>query len=212
MPRRSARSRRGGYWQNAATDSILPRFFTGGQPGGMATGVNSTIAAVRRRSRRARPAGGGTCYERVYDAERPELFFKATDCRVVGPGRRSALRSDAKWSVPEPELALFDQCRAGHHVGYTIGNDMSPSDIEAENPLYLPQAKIYRRQLCPLALLFCFSEQLPQYDIHWLGISRVKARLCLCGSTTLAELKREPKELAGFLFRDNSFPHGVFLP
>ena len=82
-------------------------------------------------------AGGGDFYDRVYHAERPELFFKATPHRVVGPGGKVAIRSDAKWSVPEPELALLVSPR-GKIIGYTVGNDMSSRDIEGENPLYLP--------------------------------------------------------------------------
>src|SRR6202020_701093 len=101
------------------------------------------------RSRNARideskDAGGGTFYDRVYAAERPELFFKATGRRVVGPNSAVRIRSDAKWSVPEPELTLLIN-PAGVIVGYTIGNDMSSRDIEGENPLYLPQAKVYDR-------------------------------------------------------------------
>src|SRR5438270_2396074 len=89
-------------------------------------------------------AGGGDFYDRVYRAERPELFFKATPHRVVGPGGKVAIRSDAKWSVPEPELAILVSPR-GRILGYTVANDMSSRDIEGENPLYLPQAKVYDR-------------------------------------------------------------------
>jgi 2-dehydro-3-deoxy-D-arabinonate dehydratase len=165
------------------------------------------------RSRTARieeskAAGGGTCYERVYDAERPELFFKATGRRVVGPGQAVRIRSDAKWSVPEPELALLINAD-GAIVGYTIGNDMSSRDIEAENPLYLPQAKVYDGS-CALGPCILLSEQLPRTTSIQLEIGR-EGKIVFGGSTTLAELKREPEELAEFLFRDNSFPHGVFL-
>ncbi len=165
------------------------------------------------RSRTARieeskAAGGGTCYERVYDAERPELFFKATGRRVVGPGQAVRIRSDAKWSVPEPELAVLINSD-GAIVGYTIGNDMSSRDIEAENPLYLPQAKIYDGS-CALGPCILLSAQPPRETSIELEIVR-EGKTVFEGSTTLAELKREPKELAEFLFRDNSFPHGVFL-
>lgn len=165
------------------------------------------------RSRTARieeskAAGGGTCYERVYDAERPELFFKATGRRVVGPGKAVRIRSDAKWSVPEPELALLINAD-GAIVGYTIGNDMSSRDIEAENPLYLPQAKVYDGS-CALGPCILLSDQIPRTTSIQLAIAR-EGKIVFGGSTTLAELKREPEELAEFLFRDNSFPHGVFL-
>ncbi len=105
------------------------------------------------RSREARiqeskSAGGGDFYDRVYDAERPELFFKATPHRVVGPNGKVAIRDDSSWSVPEPELALLVSPK-GKIIGYTIGNDMSSRSIEGENPLYLPQAKVYDRSLRP---------------------------------------------------------------
>jgi 2-dehydro-3-deoxy-D-arabinonate dehydratase len=165
------------------------------------------------RSRNARieeskAAGGGDCYERVYVAERPELFFKATGRRVVGPGQAVRIRSDARWSVPEPELtALINS--DGAIIGYTIGNDMSSRDIEAENPLYLPQAKIYDGS-CALGPCVLLAAQLPSKTSIRLEISR-KGKTVFAGSTTLAELKREPNQLAEFLFRDNKFPQGVFL-
>src|SRR3982751_3617047 len=96
------------------------------------------------RMEEAEAAGGGTFYDRVYEAERPELFLKATPHRVVGSGGTVHIRSDSKWNVPEPELALVTT-PAGRLIGYTIGNDMSSRDIEGENPLYLPQAKVYTR-------------------------------------------------------------------
>jgi len=165
------------------------------------------------RSRNARieeskAAGGGDCYERVYVAERPELFFKATGRRVVGPGQAVRIRSDARWSVPEPELTALINAD-GVIVGYTIGNDMSSRDIEAENPLYLPQAKIYHGS-CALGPCIWLSAQPPSTTSIHLEIAR-KGKTVFAGSTTLAELKREPKQLAEFLFRDNKFPHGVFL-
>ena len=105
----------------------------------------SPIFAVRdARIEESKSAGGGDFYDRVYDAARPELFFKATPSRVVGPNEKVAIRDDAKWSVPEPELTLLVS-PGGKITGYTIGNDMSSRDIEGENPLYLPQAKVYNR-------------------------------------------------------------------
>jgi 2-dehydro-3-deoxy-D-arabinonate dehydratase len=169
------------------------------------------VTYYRSRSARiaeSKDAGGGDFYDRVYAAERPELFFKATGRRVVGPGSAVRIRSDAKWSVPEPELTLLIS-PAGAIVGCTIGNDMSSRDIEGENPLYLPQAKIYDGS-CALGPCILLSAELPNKTAIRLEIAR-GGKTIFTGSTTLAELKREPKELAKFLFRDNSFPQGVFL-
>lgn len=166
------------------------------------------------RSRNARideskDAGGGSFYDRVYAAERPELFFKATGRRVVGPGCAVRIRSDAKWSVPEPELTLLIN-PAGEIVGYTIGNDMSSRDIEGENPLYLPQAKIYDGSCALGPCVLLSTEPLNKTTTIQIQIAR-QGKTVFKGSTTLAELKRDPKELAKFLFRDNTFAQGVFL-
>src|SRR5437764_3538528 len=165
------------------------------------------------RSRKARmeeskDAGGGDFYDRVYMAERPELFFKAAGWRVVGPGKAVRIRSDAKWSVPEPELTLVINC-AGKLVGYTIGNDMSSRDIEGENPLYLPQAKVYDGS-CALGPCILLSPRVSTDNAIRLDILRRNERL-FSGSTTLSELKRDPQQLIEFLFRDLSFPQGAFL-
>lgn len=166
------------------------------------------------RSRNARmeeskDAGGGTFYDRVYEAVRPELFFKATPQRVVGPGGNVRIRSDATWSVPEPELTLVLDSR-GHIVGYTIGNDMSSRDIEGENPLYLPQAKVYDGS-CALGPCILIAENpLPKSTVISLDISRANQN-AFSAQTTLAELKRDPQELADYLFRECSFPSGAFL-
>ena len=170
------------------------------------------VTYFRSRSARmeeSKDAGGGSFYDRVYSARRPELFFKATARRVVNPGANVRIRSDATWSVPEPELTLLLNPR-GEIIGYTIGNDMSSRDIEGENPLYLPQAKVYDGScaLGPCVLLsrepLAKSTRI-EIDITRDGASEFK------GSTTLAELKREPKELASYLFRDNCFPNGAYL-
>ncbi|QNI36603.1 fumarylacetoacetate hydrolase family protein [Edaphobacter albus] len=157
----------------------------------------------------SKDAGGGTFYDRVYHAERPELFFKATGRRVVGPGKPVRIRTDASWSVPEPELTLLISS-AGTITGYTIGNDMSSRDIEGENPLYLPQAKVYDGSCALGPALLLSPDPLPRTTSIQLQVSR-KGSIAFSGATTLAELKREPKLLAAYLFRDNSFPHGVFL-
>jgi 2-dehydro-3-deoxy-D-arabinonate dehydratase len=166
------------------------------------------------RSRNARmeeskSAGGGDFYDRVYHAQRPELFFKATPHRVVGPGANVAIRSDATWSVPEPELTLFIS-PSGKIAAYTIGNDMSSRDIEGENPLYLPQAKVYDRSCALGPCLLVADEALPlsteiAIEIHRAGHQHFS------GATTLKEMKRKPEELAGYLYRASTFPHGCFL-
>jgi 2-dehydro-3-deoxy-D-arabinonate dehydratase len=173
------------------------------------------VTYVRSRSARmeeSKDAGGGSFYDRVYSAVRPELFFKATARRVVGPHASVRIRSDAAWSVPEPELTLLLNAR-GEVVGYTIGNDMSSRDIEGENPLYLPQAKVYDGS-CALGpcVLLCENMQdaLPASTVIRIEILRGEA-CAFRGETSLAELKRSPEELASFLFRDSSFPDGAFL-
>ncbi|HEX9201272.1 MAG TPA: fumarylacetoacetate hydrolase family protein [Acidobacteriaceae bacterium] len=166
------------------------------------------------RSRNARMeeskyAGGGDFYDRVYAAERPELFFKATGRRVVGPQCAVRIRSDAAWSVPEPELTLLIN-PSGNIIGYTIGNDMSSRDIEGENPLYLPQAKVYDGSCALGPCVLLSAEPLSKSTTIELRIAR-HAETVFSGSTTLAELKRDPKQLAEYLFRDNSFPDGALL-
>jgi 2-dehydro-3-deoxy-D-arabinonate dehydratase len=154
-------------------------------------------------------AGGGDFYDRVYTAERPELFFKATPHRVAGSGEMVRIRSDSHWNVPEPELALV-VTRMGKIVGYTIGNDMSSRDIEGVNPLYLPQAKVYDRS-CALGPCVLVAEEMPSATTEIkLHIAR-DGETAFAGETTLAQLKRTPESLVEFLFRDNLFPHGCFL-
>lgn len=161
------------------------------------------------RMQESEPAGGGDFYDRVYHAERPELFFKATPHRVVGPGGRVAIRSDAKWSVPEPELALLISPR-GKILGYTIGNDMSSRDIEGENPLYLPQAKVYDRSCALGPCVLVASDPLSRDTEIKLEILRA-GQCSFTGRTTLNELKRDLRTLVHYLYRDNSFPDGSFL-
>ena len=161
------------------------------------------------RMEESKDAGGGSFYDRVYAAERPEIFFKATPQRVAHPGQAMHLRSDSKWMVPEPELTLCINSR-GEIIGYTVGNDLSCRDIEGENPLYLPQAKCFK--LCAAlgpAILIQNEVPAPTTRIH-LQIDRAGAA-AFEGETTVSQLKRTPAELAGFLFRDNTFPTGTFL-
>ena len=160
------------------------------------------------RMEESKDAGGGSFYDRVYVAERPELFLKATGRRVVGPGQPVRIRSDAKWSVPEPELTLVIN-PSGSIIGCTIGNDMSSRDIEGENPLYLPQAKVYDGSCAVGPCILLTSAPAPDTAIE-IEILRGGKR-AFAGNTTLKELKREPKELVAYLYRDNSFPAGAFL-
>ena len=162
------------------------------------------------RMEEARETGGGGAnfYDQVYDALRPELFFKATPHRVVGAGGEVRIRSDGRWNVPEPEVALAIN-RAGDIFGYTIGNDMSSRDIEGENPLYLPQAKVYSA-CCALGPGIVVRAPLPRTTAIRMQISRAGSAV-FTGATSLERMKRDFFELVSFLFRDNSFPQGCFL-
>lgn len=170
------------------------------------------VTYFRSRSARmeeSKSAGGGSFYDRVYSAERPELFFKATAARVVGPGQAVRIRRDASWSVPEPELTLVVNPR-GEIVGYTIGNDMSSRDIEGENPLYLPQAKVYDGSCAVGPGILLASEPLPATAEIRIEILR-GGQAAFGGTTTLAEMKRTPQELVSYLYRECSFPTGCLL-
>ena len=170
------------------------------------------VTYYRSRSARieeSKDAGGGTFYDRVYSAERPELFFKATARRVVGPGANVRIRTDATWSVPEPELTLVINPRA-EIVGYTIGNDMSSRDIEGENPLYLPQAKVYDGSCALGPCVLLADVPLPKTTTIAITITR-RGEVVFTGSTSIAEIKREFAELVSYLFRDNTFPSGACL-
>jgi 2-dehydro-3-deoxy-D-arabinonate dehydratase len=154
-------------------------------------------------------AGGGDFYSRVYQAERPEIFMKATPARVVGPNAPFRIRKDSEWDVPEPELTLF-ATSSGKIVAYTIGNDVSSRSIEGENPLYLPQAKTFDECACLGPCLFVPKQPLgPDTGVE-LSISRGEEKVFF-GSTSLSQMKRSPEELIGFLFRETSFESGVFL-
>jgi len=157
----------------------------------------------------SKDAGGGTFYDRVYDAGRPELFFKATPHRVVGPNGKVAIRDDSSWSVPEPELALLVSPKA-RIIGYTIGNDMSSRSIEGENPLYLPQAKVYDRCCALGPCILVAPEPLPSSTEISLEIMR-GGMSEFAAATTLASMKRDPRSLVEYLYRSNSFPSGCFL-
>ncbi len=160
-------------------------------------------------ARMAESPEGGDFYARVYVAERPELFLKATPNRTVGQRDAVRIREDSKWNVPEPELALLIAAN-GKILGVTIGNDMSSRDIEGENPLYLPQAKVYRA-CCGLGPVIIPIENLDPHTLAiTLNISRNGATV-YTGETSTAKMRRKVDDLAQWLFRENEFPHGVFL-
>jgi len=161
------------------------------------------------RMEESKDAGGGSFYDRVYSAERPELFFKSTASRTVGTGGKVRIRADATWSVPEPELTLLVS-PGGLITGYTIGTDMSSRDIEGENPLYLPQAKVYEGS-CALGPGILVAEG-PLAASTEIAIEIERAgQVEFAGKTVLSELKRDLKTLVEYLFRDNLFPQGCFL-
>jgi 2-dehydro-3-deoxy-D-arabinonate dehydratase len=157
----------------------------------------------------SKDAGGGDFYAKVYEAERPELFFKAPPYRVVGPGAPVRIRRDAKWNVPEPELTLAINS-SGAIIGYTIGNDMSSRDIEGENPLYLPQAKVYDGSCALGPCVYLTHEPLPPDTKIELAIRRDGA-VIFSGDTTLRSIKRSFTELVAYLYRETSFPQGCLL-
>jgi 2-dehydro-3-deoxy-D-arabinonate dehydratase len=151
-----------------------------------------------------------SCYDRVYTAARPEIFFKATPNRCEGHGGKLRIRSDATWNVPEPELALVIS-NSGSIVGYTIGNDMSSRDIEGDNPLYLPQAKLYN-QCCGLGPWVTLAGGMPERMS--IGI-RLKIErqgvVVFTGETSIAQMARQFEDLVSWLLRDNDMPNGAFL-
>lgn len=172
----------------------------------------SGVTYLRSRNARmeeSKKSGGDNFYDRVYDAERPELFFKATAERVVGPGEAVRIRQDSNWNVPEPELTLFITS-AGKIVGYTCGNDMSSRSIEGENPLYLPQAKSYDGSAALGPCLYVPEAPItPDTQIR-LDIIR-DDQAVFTGRIAIDQMKRQHTELVSFLFRECSFANGCYL-
>ncbi|MGE3808254.1 MAG: fumarylacetoacetate hydrolase family protein [Gemmataceae bacterium] len=161
-------------------------------------------------ARKRESVGAAQFYDLVYAAPRPEIFFKATPHRVVGPGNRVRIRQDSKWSVPEPELALVLSPRL-EIVGYSIGNDMSARDIEGENPLYLPQAKVYEH-CCALGPVVTLAEAMPPADRVSIKLTIERAgKKAFEGGTELTRMNRRLEDLVDWLGRDNSFPDGAVL-
>jgi 2-dehydro-3-deoxy-D-arabinonate dehydratase len=167
------------------------------------------VTYLRSREARVEESQSKDLYQKVYEAKRVEVFFKATGWRVVGHGQAVRIRRDSHWDVPEPELTLVIN-RDGDIVGYTAGNDMSSRDIEGENPLYLPQAKIYDGS-CALGPGILLSDpqvmgNLPIYMSIWRSGAAI-----FQGETSSAQLKRSLDEIAGWLTRELAVPDGVLL-
>ncbi|MBX2816509.1 MAG: fumarylacetoacetate hydrolase family protein [Saprospiraceae bacterium] len=173
-----------------------------------AAGVTYLRSKVARMEE-SQDAGGGDFYDRVYDAERPEIFFKATPERTVGPGEVVHIRRDSSWNVPEPELTLFC-CSEGSIEGYTVGNDMSSRSIEGENPLYLPQAKSYNRSAALGPCLFVPKLPISLETVIRMQILRGEV-LLYEDEVAISQMKRSLEELTTYLFRECTFVHGVFL-
>jgi len=172
----------------------------------------SGVTYLRSREARmeeSKDAGGGDFYARVYEADRPELFFKAPAYRVVGSGDKVRIRKDSKWNVPEPELTLFI-CSTGSIEGYTVGNDMSSRDIEGENPLYLPQAKSYDGSTAIGPCLFVAEKPISPDAVISITIQR-KGETLFANEISINRMKRKHVELVEYLFREVTFPHGTYL-
>lgn len=161
------------------------------------------------RMEESKDTGGADCYQRVYEAERPELFFKSLPHRVVGHLQTVYIRKDSTWNVPEPELALYINA-AGAIQAYTIGNDMSSRSIEGENPLYLPQAKVYDKSAALGPCLYITEQPIPiETGIH-MTIHRNEVKMYE-GNTTLKQMKRQLPELVSYLYRESDYATGCFL-
>jgi 2-dehydro-3-deoxy-D-arabinonate dehydratase len=161
------------------------------------------------RQEESKDAGGGDFYARVYEAERPEVFFKATPHRIVGPDSKVRIRKDSTWDVPEPELTLVVSS-AGKIIGYTIGNDMSSRSIEGENPLYLPQAKTYDACAAIGPCIYVTEDPLEKSTTIRLEINR-NSKAVFEGSIAISQIKRSFEELVSFVFRECSFPYGCLI-
>jgi 2-dehydro-3-deoxy-D-arabinonate dehydratase len=167
------------------------------------------VTYLRSRDARKEESSVADMYQKVYEAERPEIFSKSIGWRVSGNGTAIRIRKDSKWNVPEPELVLVIN-RHNEIVGYCAGNDVSSRDIEGENPLYLPQAKIYNGS-CALGhgILICESDEIKNISIK-LEIQRAD-KIIFEGEANTSTMKRTLPELVEYLTRELDFPHGVFL-
>jgi len=173
-----------------------------------ACGVTYYKSKVGRQEESA-DAGGADFYARVYEAERPEIFFKATASRTVGHNEKVGIRKDSTWDVPEPELTLV-VTSSGKIIGYTIGNDMSSRSIEGENPLYLPQAKTYDGCASIGPCIYVTDQPLDKDTNIHLEINRNNEKV-FEGDISISQMKRTPEELVSFVYRECSFPTGCLV-
>ena len=173
-----------------------------------ACGVTYLRSKVARQEE-SKASGGDDFYARVYEAERPELFFKSTPHRVVGHGSKVNTRKDSTWDVPEPELTLA-VTSSGKIIGYTIGNDMSSRSIEGENPLYLPQAKTYDG-CAALGPCIYVTDQMIDGNTMIRLIIRRNNESAFDGNIAVSQIKRPLTELVSFVYRECSFPHGCLI-
>lgn len=173
-----------------------------------ACGVTYLRSKVGRQEE-SKNAGGGDFYARVYEADRPEIFFKASANRTVGHGQKVHIRKDSTWDVPEPELTLA-VTSSGKIIGYTIGNDMSSRSIEGENPLYLPQAKTYDGSASVGPCIYVTKQPLPADTLIQMQIIRDQ-KMVFEGQVAISQIKRKPQDLVSYLYRETSFPYGCLL-
>jgi len=173
-----------------------------------ACGVTYLKSKVGRQEE-SKAAGGSDFYAKVYEAERPEVFFKSTPQRIVGHGEKVNIRKDSTWDVPEPELTLV-VTSSGKIIGYTIGNDMSSRSIEGENPLYLPQAKTYDACAAIGPCIYITDKPLDSSTQIHLSITR-NTQLVFEGVTAVSQMKRSLNELVSFVYRECSFPNGCLI-
>ena len=167
------------------------------------------LRSKQGRQEESKGAGGGDFYARVYEAERPEVFFKSTAHRIVAHGSEVRIRKDSTWDVPEPELTLV-VTSSGKIIGYTIGNDMSSRSIEGENPLYLPQAKTYDGCASVGPCIYVTDQPLDKDTNIYLEINRNNEKV-FEGDISISQMKRTPEELVSFVYRECSFPTGCLV-
>jgi 2-dehydro-3-deoxy-D-arabinonate dehydratase len=191
---------------NSLINELLPPI--GAQQELWACGVTYLRSKVGRQEE-SKASGGADFYAKVYEAERPEVFFKSTPHRIVGHNALVRIRKDSTWDVPEPELTLV-VTSSGKIIGYTIGNDMSSRSIEGENPLYLPQAKTYDECAALGPCIYITDKPLDSNTTISLEINRDNKKV-FEGSISINQIKRSLQELVSFVYRECSFPHGCLI-